>query len=172
MTVTEIQTADETASYEKEIPRRAVLDRLRELLAQQGKMFLGYLDVLEKRQNSIESSNAEDLISYVEMEERIVKGIFSIQKVIEPLEDMCAVRDSWFEGRDPLPADIYALKAALEGLKRRALAQSSRNRKALSVRMEEIRGEIDALKNNPVFANMRRPVFQNYNAATLVDIKG
>ena len=59
--------------------RVAVLKRFKILLTQQRDRFRSYLDLLDKQQNIIESGCAEELLSYVEIEEKIVADIFSIQ---------------------------------------------------------------------------------------------
>jgi chromosome segregation ATPase len=151
-----------------EVVRRvAVLKRFRELLTQQRDRFRAYLEVLDKQKDMIESGNAEVLLSHVEMEEQIVADIFSIQKVIDPLEDMyhavCSEKDAG-------NGDVPSLKAALEELKTEAAARSERNKDLLSKRMAEIRQEIKALRGNPYAA--RPSVYASEGSASLVDLKG
>jgi len=155
---------DETAQ------KIAVIKRLRELLIQQCERFRNYLVLFDKQQIFIESADADDLLAYVEMEERAVAEIFSIQSVIDPLEKMYSVFVQT-EGRVLPGNDIAVLKAALEEMKQQAVLRISRNRELLSVRMAEIRREINALKNSP-FMSGRRVVFHSYNTASLVDING
>jgi hypothetical protein len=115
------------------------------------------------------------------MEEKVVADIFSIQKVIDPLEELYHSVISGFgpgkaparetlksEGADEVPS----LKAALEDLKNEAVARSATNRELLSKRMIELRSEIKTLRNNPFAANIRRSVFNDGNSASLVDIQG
>ncbi|MCL2128193.1 MAG: flagellar biosynthesis protein FlgN [Treponema sp.] len=161
---------------EAELGRRvAVLKRFRELLIRQRERFSNYLEVLEKQQNVIASGSAEDLLSHVEMEEGIVADIFTLQKVIDPLEAMYRAISPGAPGSSTpgsgIPGDdVPALKAALEGLKNQAVARSGRNRELLSARMAEIRGEITALRNNPFAQGARRSLYQN--SPSLVDIRG
>ena len=150
---------------EKDSQQTTVLERLRELLVQQCERLQNYLIILDNQQNSIESAQTDDLLAYVDLEEQIITDIFSIQKVIDPLEDM-------YREYPASPDDILSLKASLEGLKRQAIAQSSRNRELLSARMAAIRAEIDILRKNPISVSARRSVYQNFNTASLVDIKG
>ena len=153
-------SADELAQ------RVALLRRFRELLIQQRERFHGYLAALEQEQAVIETGSADELLAHVELEEQIVADIFSIQKVIDPLEDM-------YQAAIPVsPADdIPALRSALENLKSQAAARSAQNRDLLSSRMAEIRAEITSLRNNP-FANVSRSMYQNAVSASLVDISG
>jgi hypothetical protein len=143
-----------------------LLRRLRELLIQQRERFQGYLSALEKQQVIIESGSADDLLAYVELEEKMVADIFSIQKVISPLEKM-------YQATIPFSPsdDVPSLKSTLENLKNQAVIRSAHNRKLLSTRMAEIRAEITGLRNNP-FANMSRSMYQNSVTASLVDIRG
>jgi hypothetical protein len=161
--------------------RVAILRRFKILLTQQRDRFRSYLELLDKQQNTIESGSADDLLTYVEMEEKIVADIFSIQKVIDPLEELYSSVVSGFgpgkaparetlksEGADEVPS----LKASLEDLKNEAVARSAKNRELLSKRMIELRSEIKSLRNNPFAASTRRSVFNDGNTASLVDIKG
>jgi len=146
--------------------RVSILRRFRELLIQQRERFHNYLAALEKQQKVIESGSIEELLSHVELEEQIIADIFSIQKVIDPLEDM-------YQSALPHSSsdDISALKVTLENLKSQAAVRSAHNRDLLSTRMAEIRTEIAELRNNP-FINNARSAYQNSMSASLVDIKG
>ena len=65
-----------------------VLKRFKELLKAQRDRFHTYLDTLDRQKDVIEQGSAEDLLKHVELEEKIVADIFSMQKVIDPLELM------------------------------------------------------------------------------------
>jgi hypothetical protein len=168
----------------KELARRvAVLRRFRTLLTQQRDRFRSYLEVLDKQKDIIEKGSAEDLLSHIELEEKIVADIFSIQKVIDPLEDMYHALVSDF-GHGPSPAlkktsfraesddEVPSLKAALEDLKKEAVIRSTRNKELLSRRMVELRSEIKSLRNNPYAANARKASYTDGKTASLVDIRG
>jgi len=148
--------------------RVAVLKRFKTLLAQQRDRFRNYLDLLDKQQNVIESGSAEDLLSYVEIEERIVADIFSIQKVIDPLEEMyySVIRHDTEQSQDEVPS----LKASLENLKSEAVMRSTKNKELLSKRMLELRSEIKTLRNNPYSTG--RNSYSESNKASLVDLQG
>ena len=159
--------------------RVAILKRFKTLLTQQRDRFRSYLDLLEKQQSVIESGSAEDLLTYVEIEEKIVADIFSIQKVIDPLEEMyytvtagqkqqAKKAEISSSGQDEVPG----LKASLEKLKSEAVIQSTKNKELLSKRMLELRSEIKALRNNPYAANAKKSAFGGINTASLIDIKG
>jgi hypothetical protein len=156
--------------------RVAVLKRFKTLLAQQRDRFRSYLNLLEKQQNVIETGSAEDLLTYVEIEEKIVADIFSIQKVIDPLEEMYySVISGQSPGTIPVRTDssdeVPGLKASLEKLKSEAVIRSTKNKELLSKRMLELRAEIKTLRNNPYAAGGRRSGL-NTNTASLVDIQG
>ncbi len=137
------QVQEEISS--EEVARRvAVLRRFKELLSQQRDRFREYLTVLDKQKDVIEGGSADDLLSHVELEEKIVANIFSIQKVIDPLEAM--------------------YKASFP-----QAVRSKRNQELLSKRMAELRTEIKLLKGNPY---ARRPSYSGENTASLIDIKG
>ncbi|MDR0877678.1 MAG: flagellar biosynthesis protein FlgN [Treponema sp.] len=164
-------------SLEEFNQRVAILKRFRALLTEQRDRFRSYLEVLDKQKDVIETGSAEDLLSHVELEEKIVADIFSIQKVIDPLEEMYrAVTDklepAGFSISENPRDDVPSLKSALEGLKTEAAARSTRNRELLSRRMGEIRSEITALRNNPYAGSARRSGFSEAWTASLIDIKG
>ncbi|GHV06674.1 hypothetical protein FACS189485_15590 [Spirochaetia bacterium] len=158
----------------EEFSRRvAILKRFRSLLTEQRDRFRSYLEVLDKQQDVIETGSAEALISHVELEEKIVADIFSIQKVIDPLEEMYRAVVNTVPPQEPHGRDdVPSLKSALEGLKNEAAARTTRNRELLSRRMSEIRSEITALRNNPYAASARRSAFSGAGTASLIDIKG
>jgi len=159
--------------------RVAVLKRFKTLLSQQRDRFHSYLNLLDKQQSVIESGNTEDLLNYVEIEEKIVADIYSIQKVIDPLEDMynslittetVPVKKS--AEKSEAPDEVHGLKTSLEKLKNEAIVRSTKNRELLSKRMLELRSEIKALRNNPYTAGGRKTYFSDSNSASLIDIKG
>jgi len=147
--------------------RVAVLKRFKKLLSQQRDRFKSYLDLLDKQQGVIESGNAEDLLKYVDIEEKIVADIFSIQKVIDPLEEMYNSLSA-NKGSDK---DVPDIKASLDKLRNEAVIRSEKNKELLSKRMLELRSEIKALRNNPYAAGGRK-AFAGSNTATMVDIQG
>jgi hypothetical protein len=157
--------------------RVSVLKRFKTLLTQQRDRFRNYLELLDKQESVIKSGSAEDLLSYVEIEEKIVADIFSIQKVIDPLEEMYY---SVVSGLSPQKAtaktessdEVPSIKASLEKLKNEAVMRSTKNKELLSKRMLELRSEITALRNNPYAKSARRTNFNDSNTASLVDIKG
>ena len=156
--------------------RVAILHRFKTLLTQQRDRFRNYLELLDKQQNVIESGSAEDLIAYVEIEEKIVTDIFSIQKVIDPLEEMYYAISSQSpikSGSKPETSDeVPSLKASLERLKSEAVIRSTKNKELLSKRMVELRSEIKTLRNNPYAMSNRRSNFASANTASMIDIHG
>ena len=164
-------------SSEELMQRVAVLKRFKTLLTQQRDRFRSYLDLLEKQQNVIEAGTAEDLLSYVEIEEKIVADIFSIQKVIDPLEEMyysviSRQNPGVIQAKAENSDEVHGLKASLERLKGEAVIRSTKNKELLSKRMLELRQEIKVLRNNPYAAGGRRSSFDETNKASLVDIQG
>jgi len=154
--------------------RMAVVKRFKELLEQQCKRFRSYLSVLDRQQLAISTGSADEIIAHVEIEEQIVEDIFSIQKVIAPLEVMYnAAGAAAGDAAGPyLPAnDVSALKASLEDLKTQATARSGQNRNLLSVRMANINSEIQAIKNNPFLSKVRHSLYQNA-APSMIDVMG
>ena len=150
---------------EGELARQAAITwRLKDLLNQQIEQFHGYVNALEKQQTAIESKSEDHILAYIEYEERMVTGILSIQKVIDPLEDM-------YQTIIP-PDDISALKSVLDDLKNQAIMQSARNKNLIASLMADISGEIESLRNDPLAIATRRFIHHNASTASLIDIKG
>jgi hypothetical protein len=164
--------------------RVAVVNRFKELLVQQRDRFRSYLAVLDRQQLLIGYGSADEITAHVELEEQIVADIFSIQKVIEPMEVMynaagAAVGDA--TGADSCDLsdlgtfitinDVPELKATLEDLKTQAVIRSGQNRDLLSRRMEEINSDIQTIKNNPFVSKARNALYQNVSPS-LVDVMG
>jgi len=179
--VDEVNTEVNSIDSAELAQRVAVLRRFKTLLSQQRDRFRSYLNLLEKQQNVIESGSAEDLLTYVEIEEKIVADIFSIQKVIDPLEEMYYTVVSGYEPEKALRGkaaksesseEVSGLKASLERLKSEAIVRSTKNKELLSKRMLELRQEIKTLRNNPYAAGGKRVHFGDTKTASLVDIKG
>jgi len=171
-------TAKNDISQDELSRRIGVIKRFKELLKAQRDRFHAYLDSLDRQKDVIQSGSADDLLHYVELEEKIVSDIFSIQKVIDPLEKMYSAAVT---GAGPGilhktgTAEIHSedevsnLKDALEGLKAEALIRSEQNRDLLNKRMAEIRSEIKNMRSNP-YAR-RRSGFDTATP-TQIDIKG
>lgn len=155
---------DTTLTPDELAQRVAVLKRFRELLVEQRNRFSSYLQVLDNQKDVIEKGDAEELVSHVELEEKIIADIFAIQKVIDPLESL--YKTTYPDKESEVPK----LKAALDELKAEAVLRTERNKDLLTKRMEELRTEIRALRNNPFAA--RRSVYADSGDASLVDLKG
>jgi len=147
--------------------RVAILKRFKALLERQRDRFQNYLSLLESQEVVIGSGSGEQIIAYVEFEEQVVADIFSIQRVINPLEEMYRAVISRSFADDEIPA----LKTSLEDLKAQVQCQSARNRELLSARMAEIRTKMDVLKSSP-FAKSMRSVYGAAAAPSLVDVRG
>jgi len=152
--------------------RVAVLKRFKELLKAQRDRFQAYLTALDKQKDVIQSGTTDELLQYVELEEKIVTDIFSIQKVIDPLEEMyqSARMDKFGPKSDGLRSEsgeVASLKEALDNLKTEAVVRSERNRELLAKRMAELRSEIKSLKSQ---YPKRRP--DSSQTPSLIDLKG
>jgi hypothetical protein len=165
--------------------RVAVIKRFKELLKAQRDRFQAYLDALDKQRETIEKGSTDELLRHVELEEKIVEDIFSIQKVIDPLENMYqCIRiepvptetPAGVSGKDGPPSDklssdeaeVFSLKKALEGLKTEATLRAEQNRDLLAKRMTELRSEIKSLKKN-AYTSRR---FDKTPPPSYVDLEG
>jgi len=121
----------------------AVLKRLREMLVRQRERFQAYLALLEAEEGSILHDEAEKLLAQVEIERTIIAEIFTLKKVILPLESLY---QSAYPGTENT---VPRLKAALETMGEKILAHNARNRQLLKERMESLRREITELRGWP-----------------------
>ena len=142
--------------------RVAVLKRFRSLLGQQRLKFREYLTVLEKQEKSISDENTDAVLQHTELEESIIAEIFTIQKVIDPLEYMytniCKNEHS----------DIPHLKTDLDDLQKRVLAQNKRNRELLQTHITGLRQQIASLKRP--YAHKESIYASTARTAALVDL--
>jgi hypothetical protein len=121
--------------------RSAAIERFRDALHKQKACFSSYLDVLKRQEAAIEQNDLEKVSVYASLEEQIAADIFSLQKVIVPLERRYR----------PIKAeiDILQLKSAISGLCRQSISLSKQNRDLLLRRMNEVRSEIQSIQKNP-----------------------
>ena len=142
--------------------RVAVLKRFKTLLEQQRLKFREYLTVLEKQEKSICDENTDAVLQHTELEESIIAEIFTIQKVIDPLEYMytniCKNEHS----------DIPHLKTDLDDLQKRVLAQNKKNRELLQTHIIGLRQQIASLKRP--YAHKESIYAGTARTATLVDV--
>ena len=121
----------------------AVLKRLREMLLRQKEKLQNYLSLLEQEEGSIVHGETERLLVQVEMEQTIIADIFTLKRVIEPLETLYQAAYPGTESTVP------ALKDALEDIGRQVIARNSHNRELLRERMDDLRREITSLRAWP-----------------------
>jgi hypothetical protein len=151
---------------ETEIGERiAIVKRFKELLLDQRARFQNYLEVLDKQKDLIETGKPDDLISHIELEEKIVADIFAIQKAVVPMQVL--YNAVW---KDKPDAEIPQISAVLEHLKVQALDRSTRNKAMFEQRMATLRTEMKALRSNPF--KQRRSVYSDPNQPMLIDIQG
>lgn len=159
----------------KEVEQRvAVLKRFKLLLSQQRDRFNQYLDVLDKQKDIIKKGNPDQLLAHVDLEEKIVEDIFSIQKVIEPLEVMYQasvgnVDIAAVGGADAEAREVPKLRAALAELRTEAVLRADQNRQLLAERMKELRLEMKTLRSNPYAVHHSTYMDEG---PTLIDIEG
>jgi hypothetical protein len=171
-----LSEANASGLTEQEVSGRiAILRRFRELLKAQRDRFRQYLEVLDKQQDVIENGNADALAAHIELEERIVADIFSIQKVIDPLETMYSAaypaKSRKARKAEEAAGDISGLKTALEGLKSEAVVMVERNKQLLSRRITTVREEIKTIRKNP-YVRQGRSIYSESPAPALIDIEG
>jgi len=144
--------------------RVAVLKRFRSLLQQQRAQFYEYLSVLEKQEHSITAEESEAIVAHTKLGESIVANIFTIQKVIDPLEYMYQnLADS-----TAIDATIPKLKTELADLQQQVLIQNKKNRTLLESHVSGLRRQISELKQP--YAKKESIYAESRNNAKFIDI--
>lgn len=148
---------------QKEINERvAVLKRFKKLLQEQRNKFNEYLVVLETQQRSIAEENIDAIVQHTELEQEIIGDIFTIQKVIDPIEKMYK-----FSQPQKNDNEVIKLKNDLDSLQEQVLDQNKKNRELLQNRMGNLRKQIVSL--NPKFAYSSKKTYAEASSS-LVDI--
>lgn len=150
-----------------EVARRvSILKRFRELLTEQRDRFRVYLGTLESQKNVIEDCGVDEITAHVELEEKILADIYSLEKSIEPMRALYTM--VW---KDTDPPDVAELNTALSNLKIEAARRANENKMLIQKRLGTLRTEIKNHAANP-FQRSRRAIQAEYAQANFLDIKG
>ncbi|UTC66899.1 MULTISPECIES: flagellar biosynthesis protein FlgN [unclassified Treponema] len=152
-----------TLSRQEIDQRVAVLKRFKELLQEQRKKFSDYLVVLETQERSIHNDNIDALVHHTELEQSIIGDIFTIQKVIDPIEEMYR-----FGMPDKDDTEVVKLKSDLDKLQVQVIDQNKKNRELLQSRIADLRQEMISIK--PDYRYTVQALLKQESPAGLVDI--
>ena len=148
----------------QEIDQRvAVLKRFKALLQEQRKKFSDYLVVLETQERSINEENIDALVHHTELEQSIIGDIFTIQKVIDPIEEMYRLGMP-----DKDDTEVVRLKSDLNKLQSQVIDQNQKNRELLQSRMADLRQEMISIKPDSRYS--KQALSKQEVSASLVDI--
>lgn len=148
----------------QEIDQRvAVLKRFKALLQEQRKKFSDYLVVLETQERSIHEENIDALVHHTELEQSIIGDIFTIQKVIDPIEEIYRLGMP-----DKDDTEVVRLKSDLNKLQSQVMDQNQKNRELLQSRMADLRQEMISIK--PDYRYSKQALSKQEISASLVDI--
>ena len=150
-------------SRQKDDQRVAVLKRFKALLQEQRKKFSDYLVVLETQERSIHEENIDALVHHTELEQSIIGDIFTIQKVIDPIEEMYRLGMP-----DKDDTEVVRLKSDLNKLQSQVIDQNQKNRELLQSRMADLRQEMISIK--PDYRYSKQALSKQEVSASLVDI--
>ena len=152
-----------TLSRQEIDQRVAVLKRFKALLQEQRKKFSDYLVVLETQERSIHEENIDALVHHTELEQSIIGDIFTIQKVIDPIEEMYRLGMP-----DKDDTEVVRLKSDLNKLQSQVLDQNQKNRELLQSRMADLRQEMISI--NPNYSYTSKAFTKQETVSSLVDI--
>ena len=122
----------------------AVLKRMREMLARQREKLGEYLRLLECEEDSIAKGDTERLLAQVGIEKSLIADVFTLRKVIAPLESL--YRAAYPAGSE---TSVPRLQTLLEEMGAEIIVRNARNRQRLQQRMNELKGEIAGLRPWP-----------------------
>ena len=152
-----------TLSRQEIDQRVAVLKRFKALLQEQRKKFSDYLVVLETQERSIHEENIDALVHHTELEQSIIGDIFTIQKVIDPIEEMYRLGMP-----DKDDTEVVRLKSDLNKLQSQVLDQNQKNRELLQSRMADLRQEMISINSN--YSYTSKAFAKQEAVSSLVDI--
>ncbi|HOF85654.1 MAG TPA: flagellar export chaperone FlgN [Treponemataceae bacterium] len=155
--------ANAVLTEEQVAERVSILKRFKKLLDEQRAKFRDYLSVLEKQEKMISSGDVDAIVRHTELEQGIISEIYTIQKVIDPLESM--YRTTHPDQRD---AEIPRLKTDLEKLRKDVLVQNEKNRELLKCHMQLLRQKVLSIKNP--YANRSSVYASDAHTASVIDI--
>lgn len=155
--------ANAVLTEEQIAERVSILKRFKKLLDEQRAKFRDYLSVLEKQEKMISSGDVDAIVRHTELEQGIISEIYTIQKVIDPLESM--YRTTHPDQRD---AEIPRLKTDLEKLRKDVLVQNEKNRELLKSHMQLLRQKVLSIKNP--YANRSSVYASDAHTASVIDI--
>jgi len=147
--------------------RIAILKRFRSLLEKQRAKFQEYLEVLELQESKISMEDADAIIAHSELENQIVAGIGSLQKVIVPMQELyLSSKAASFSPQDAVP--IERLQQDLSKLQGQVLAQNEKNRTLLKSHITELRSQMVQIKNP--YKNRQSVYSESKQTSTMVMI--
>ena len=152
-----------TLSRQEIDQRVAVLKRFKALLQEQRQKFSDYLVVLETQERSIHEENIDALVHHTELEQSIIGDIFTIQKVIDPIEEMYRLGMP-----DKDDTEVVRLKSDLNKLQSQVLDQNQKNRELLQSRMADLRQEMISI--TPNYSYTSKAFAKQETVSSLVDI--
>ncbi len=126
--------------------RAALLRRFKALLEEKRAKFRAYLAALEAQEKSIAGGDMLRVEQQADLGDAIVAELYTIQKVIDPVEAMYREiqrSGSAAGGSEPL---IPKLQADLHKLQDDIVRQNEKNRELLRTSMGEVHAEITALR--------------------------
>lgn len=142
--------------------RTAILKRLRHLLEQQRAKFREYLSLLEQQETAIKTENVEAVSVQTELEQQIIFNITSLQRVINPMEELYR---SVFPQQEKL---IPEMKADLVQLQKKVIAQNQINQSLLKTSISSVKDRMSQIKNP--YANRKSIYAQDTGSAAIIDI--
>ena len=140
--------------------RVSILKRLREALLAQRDKFRKYLEVLDHLERDILEHDTEKLEAHVELEQAIMREIYAVQKVIDPLTDVYRMA---YPTRE---TEIPEIERSLEALRDRVMERNRENRELLRDHVVVMRRKISDLRAN----RPNRPAFRSAPMPSLVDV--
>ncbi len=147
---------------ETEVEQRiTLLRRFRSMLEEQRSKFKNYLSILDVQEQAVAQGDTEKVTLHAEMEQAILNEILSMQKVIDPLQEMYHYN---FPGGDK---EITELQESLGRLQDQVLQRNEQTRAFLQRKKAELQNRIAALR----IPRNQNSMYSAKGHATLLDIR-
>lgn len=147
---------------ETEVQQRIeLLKRFRLMLEQQRQKFRNYLSVLDSQEKAMEEGDIEKVSIHGEIEQSILSEILSLQKVIDPLQEMYHHN---FPGGD---REITELQESLGRLQHQVLERNQATRDYLIQQKDLLQQKISSLR----FPRSHNKIYGRAPQPTMLDIR-
>ena len=120
--------------------KKSISIKLRKILIRQLEKYKSYRNLLEQEEKAIIKGDTDKIEVYIQLEHSIIREIYSIQKIIHPLEK------SFFKVSPENEELIEKLHNSIEQMRKQVLLKNKSNRILLKKQLTFLKQEINSLR--------------------------